>query len=355
MTTQHPTSRLRACALRTGLALGALLAWLLTAVGCGGSDDRPRPTAAPSPPTNVEGSAFRFLVDPEGVRHDIPLEDVKRGISVPNPRDKIPAILAPRFVPVGGAEHVGAQERVIVVEVGAEARAYPLRILDAHELVNDVLGGEPLLVTWCPLCRSAMVFERRVAGVVRTFGVSGFLYRSDVLMYDHQSESFWSQIAGRAVLGPLSGTPLVERPARLTAFAAFRAEHPEGQVLGPEQEGRSSADYRRSHYDDYHARPGLMFQVDAYDRRLGLKEEVLGVAVGGAAHAWSLAWLRAQPSGPVEVVVGAQALRLLWDGAADEVRVTDAAGNAVAHLRCYWFAWYAFHQDTGLTGGASTR
>ncbi len=259
MTTQRHAHREDVRASRPGLPAGALLALLFAAVGCGGTDDPTPSAAAPRPTAGDEGSAFRFQLEPGSVRHDIPLEDVKRGIAVPNPRDRIPALLAPRFVPVGEAEHVGAQEDVLVVELGAEARAYPLRILDAHELVNDVLGGEPLLVTWCPLCRSAMVFERRVAGVVRTFGVSGFLYRSDVLMYDHQSETFWSQIAARAVLGPLTGTALVERPARLTSFAAFRAEHPEGQVLGPEQEGRSSADYRRSHYDDYHG-PSRFFR-----------------------------------------------------------------------------------------------
>jgi len=326
------------------------IAFACGVVACGG--EAPEPQAPPlveDTARATDGSAFRFLRDPEGVRHDIPLEDVRQGIPGPNPRDRIPALLAPRFVPPGEALHVGAEDRVLVVALGADVRAYPLRILDAHELVNDVLAGEPLLVTWCPLCRSAMVFERRVAGVVRTFGVSGFLYRSAVLMYDHASETFWSQIAGRAVVGPLTGTRLVERPARLTSFAAFRAEHPEGQVLGPEQEGRSPADYRRSHYDDYHARPGLMFQVDAYDRRLEPKEEVLGVSVGGAAHAWSLAWLRAQPPGPVEAVVGGRSLRLTWEAQADAVGVTDTAGQPVPHLRCYWFAWYVFHQDTGLT------
>ena len=330
------------------------LACLLSACG------EPSPPTPPAPPVAApvsperSASAFRWRSAPETVAHDVPWELIQRGIPVPDPRDRIPALLAPRFVSVAEASHVRATDRVLVVVSGDDARAYPVRLLDAHELVNDVVGGVPLLVTWCPLCLSAIVFERRVAGEVRTFGVSGYLYRSAVLMYDHASESFWSQIAGRAVAGPLTGTHLVRRPVDVTSFAAFRAAHPAGQVLGPEQEGRSPEDYLHEHYADYQARAGLMFQVDAYDARLKLKDEVLGVVRPGGAHAWSMEHVRALPAGPQAVEVLGERLWLEHDPGADTVRVLGSDGQPVPSLRCYWFAWFAFHPATGLTGGSAT-
>jgi hypothetical protein len=315
------------------------------AAACG---DRAAVAPAPDPATV---SAFRFAAPGSGVRHDVPLEQIRQGIPGPAPRDAIPALRAPRFVPVGDAQHVADEARVILLEVGSEARVYPLRILDAHELVNDVVGGEPVLVTWCPLCRSAMVFERRVAGEVRTFGVSGFLYRSAVLMYDHPTETFWSQIAARAVVGPLTGTRLMQRAAAVTSFADARRERPDALVLAPEQESRRPADYERDPYADYPARPDLMFPVDAYDRRLPRKADVVGVVVGEAAHAVEVAWLAAEPGGRAALRVGGQDLLLEHDAGADRVRVTDAEGRAVPHLRCSWFAWFAFHQQTALQTG----
>jgi hypothetical protein len=328
-------------------ALATLASLLL---GCGEAQV-PAPRAPPPASAERRGSAFRGPGDPE-VAHDVPWEQIHRGVPVPDPRDRIPALKAPRFVAVEEARHVRGTERVLEVTVGEDARAYPVRLLDAHELVNDVVGGVPLLVTWCPLCKSAMAFERTVAGEVRTFGVSGYLYRSAVLMYDHASESFWSQVGARAVAGPLTGTPLVERPVKVTTLAAFQAAHPSGRVLGPEQEGRAPSDYLSDPYGPYHARAGLMFQVDAYDPRLKLKDEVLGVVRPGGAHAWSLAYLRGLPNGARPVDVLGERLWLDVDAASDAVQVLAGDGRPVPSLRCYWFAWYAFHPDTGLTAQA---
>jgi hypothetical protein len=334
-----PPARLRRAA--AGLAFAGALAG---AVACG-----ERPGEAPAPPADPSTvSAFRFAAPGSGVRHDVPLEQIRQGIPGPAPRDVIPALREPRFVPAGEARHVADEARVILLEVGPQARIYPLRILDAHELVNDVVGGEAVLVTWCPLCRSAMVFERRVAGEVRTFGVSGYLYRSAVLMYDHQTETFWSQIAARAVVGPLTGARLAQRAAAVTSFADARGERPDALVLASEQESRRPADYERDPYAAYHARPDLMFPVDAYDRRLPRKAEVVGVVVGEAALAVELAWLAAQPGGRAALAVGGRDLLWEHDAAADRVRVTDVEGRAMPHLRCSWFAWFAFHQKTAL-------
>lgn len=336
-----------------------LAAGLLLAAGCGGEAPRERPGPPPAAPAAAtataqgapapgEVSAFRFRSDPARVRSLIPLEQVLQGIPGPAPRDAIPALLEPRLVDVAEARHVRLDERVLVFVAGDEAHAYPVRMLDAHELVNDRVGGVPVLVTWCPLCSSAAAFDRRVAGLERTFGVSGFLWRSDVLMYDHASETFWSQVDARAVVGPLAGTRLEVLPLESMSLSAFAEAWPHGRVLGPVQAGRSPADYLRDPYAAYRAQPGLMFDIGLLDGRLPPKEEVLGIAHGGAAWAVPLARLRAGPPGPWTVEVGGARWTVQDDPLHDRVRVLDAAGRLAPALRCAWFAWAAFHPGTQL-------
>lgn len=149
-------------------------------------------------------------------------------------RDSIPPILAPRFRPVAEIEELGAFEPVISVAVAGDRRAYPLRILLWHEIVNDAVGGLPLLVSYCPLCNSGVVFDRRLGGRTLSFGNSGRLRHHDMVMYDHQTGSWWQQFAGRALLGDLAGATLAPLPARLESLARFRARAPDGLVLVPE-------------------------------------------------------------------------------------------------------------------------
>lgn len=245
-----PAAARTARLLLFGLALGLLPA-------CGGPE-APHAPAGPSART----SAFRWRSDPEGVLHDVPLEQVRQGIPAPDPRDRIPALRHPEHAAPSEGRDLREDDRVIVLTVGSATCAYPVHVLDAHELVNDVLDGVPVLVTWCPLCRSALAFEREVAGAVRTFGVSGYLYRSAVLMYDRESETFWSQVAARAVVGPLTGTALTQRPVAVMTWAAYRERHPSGSVLRvAATEDLGAAAYRQGRYAAYHASPRLMFEV----------------------------------------------------------------------------------------------
>ncbi len=124
------------------------------------------------------------------------------------PRDGIPSIDQPKFIAPEKADFMKDDDLVLSFTEGKTTRAYPLRVLVGHEIVNETIAGRPILVTYCPLCGTAMIFERKVKGEVRSFGVSGLLYQSDVLMYDRESESLWSQLKMESVSGPLSGTPL---------------------------------------------------------------------------------------------------------------------------------------------------
>jgi hypothetical protein len=173
------------------------------------------------------------------------------------PKDGIPSIDRPKFAPARDDKQLSDTEPVIGMEINGDARAYPLRILTWHEIANDVVGGVPVAVTYCPLCNAAIVFERRLGGQTLEFGTTGKLRNSDLVMYDRQTESWWQQFTGEAIVGQMTGQSLKLVPARLESFALFKERHPQGQVLVPENP--TFRDYGRNPYAGYDtsARPFL--------------------------------------------------------------------------------------------------
>jgi hypothetical protein len=165
------------------------------------------------------------------------------------PKDGIPSIDNPKFTAAAEDNKLAAKEAVIGLEVNGDARAYPLRILIWHEIVNDTVGGVPVTVTYCPLCNSAVVFDRRVPPHVLDFGTTGKLRNSDLVMYDRQTESWWQQFTGEAIVGALTGAELKLVPARLESFAEFKARHPDGKLLVPNDP--RTRDYGRNPYVGY--------------------------------------------------------------------------------------------------------
>lgn len=169
-------------------------------------------------------------------RHSVAYDEILSGGP---PKDGIPAIDRPAFVPVGQVGDLRPLEPVISVAIGKEARAYPLRILIWHEIVNDTIEGLPIAVTWCPLCNSSVVLDRRAGDRTLTFGTTGKLRYSDLVMYDRQTESWWQQNGGECIVGALLGSQLKFLPARVESFERFRARFPNGLVLlPPDQEAR---------------------------------------------------------------------------------------------------------------------
>ncbi|MFQ5971554.1 MAG: DUF3179 domain-containing protein [Alphaproteobacteria bacterium] len=148
-------------------------------------------------------------------------------------RDQIPPIDDPKFVPAATAKGIGAREPVISVGINGDFRAYPLRILLWHEIVNDVVGGMPILVTYCPLCNSGVVFDRRIGGEVVEFGNTGRIRHFDMVMYDKATESWWQQFLGEAIVGELTGTRMSVIPARLESVEKFQERAPDGKLLVP--------------------------------------------------------------------------------------------------------------------------
>lgn len=384
---------------RTGVA--AALAGFLLLTACSGADveaDAGPSDASSTTPDAPGGSALDDLRDPAFPEPLLPLDDLLSGGPPP---DGIPAIDDPRHEPVADVDWLEDDEAVLSLTVGAETRAYPLRVLTWHEIANDTVGGVPVAVTYCPLCNSGVAFERTVEGEETTFGVSGLLYADNLVMFDRATESLWPQLTGRAAVGVRTGTELRSIPMGTVGWAQFRAEHPDALVLS--RETGHPRDYGRNPYVGYDD-PGsdpLFPLPEAPDGRLPAKARVVGVGTGADAVAVERAWLAT--AGAVAVDVGGRPVTL-WHlpgqrsalGAAEvaegaeigtvaafvarldgeelhfargtEGTITDGAtgstwnafGRAtdgpltgrrlrpVVHLDTFWFSWVAFQPGTAL-------
>ncbi len=179
-------------------------------------------------------------------RMSIPLDEILSGGP---PKDGIPSIDRPKFAGPAEISDIAGREPVVSLSIDGDARAYPLRVLTWHEIVNDTVGKTPVTVTYCPLCNAAIVFERTVDGKVLDFGTTGLLRNSDLVMYDRQTQSWWQQFTGEAIVGEMLGTKLELVPARLESYELFIKRHPDGKVLVPNNPAMRS--YGRNPYRGY--------------------------------------------------------------------------------------------------------
>jgi Protein of unknown function (DUF3179) len=253
------------------LAVGLLAAAL---AGCGSEDE----TAEPGAELSVSAAGWRTDFE----RHVVPLDQFQSG----GPgKDGIPAIDHPRFLPVPKIDVIEPMEPVIELVLGGRARAYPIQILIWHEIVNDEVAGVPVAVTFCPLCNTSVVFDRRVGGQTLDFGTTGNLRNSDLVMYDRQTESWWQQFGGAGLVGRYAGSRLEVIPSRIVAWSQFRREHPRGRVLSRDTGHPRS--YGQNPYEGYdELRSGPIFPTrHADDDRLSPKERVVFVERGDDAVA----------------------------------------------------------------------
>ena len=214
------------------------------------------------------------------------------------PKDGIPSIDRPKFETLmggkasGWAADIADLEAVISVSIGGDARAYPLRILTWHEIVNDTVGGKPVAVTYCPLCNAALAFDRTVDGRTLDFGTTGKLRHSDLVMYDRQTESWWQQFTGEALVGALAGKALKLVPSRLESFALFRKRFPDGRVLVPNEPAlRRYGVNPYVRYDEIGRLP-FLYQGELPDG-IHAMERVVAVEVAPGKHeAWAISLMR---------------------------------------------------------------
>ncbi|MBS1270692.1 MAG: hypothetical protein MAG794_01658 [Gammaproteobacteria bacterium] len=275
-------------------------------------------------------------------RASIPVEEIHHGGP---PKDGIPAIDNPRFVSPGEAGFLAPEDRVMAMVRKGVAKAYPIKILNYHEIVNDRFAGEAVVVSYCPLCGTGMAFSSEIDGRDASFGVSGLLYNSDVLLYDRETESLWSQITQKAVSGPLVGTELKHLAASHTTWRDWRERHPDTLVLST-QTGYNR-DYSRTPYAGYEDSGRIWFPVANRDKRYHPKELVIGLDLDGQVKAYPFAEL-SQHDTPFADRVADREITIQFDPENRTGRIFDAEGDEIPTVIAFWFAWAAFHPDTAV-------
>ncbi|MEX2355677.1 MAG: DUF3179 domain-containing protein [Thermaerobacterales bacterium] len=404
--------------MKKTIILSLILIVGLLAAACGAAD-QPAPDAAPAPSSpapaastessggNGQAPESDFVhPNPDGPDPD-PLVDVSEIISGGPPPDGIPPVDQPRFVSVDDADDwIGDREPVLFFSIGDDVRVYPIQIMIWHEIVNDVVGGRPVSVTFCPLCYTAVAMDRQTDHGVLDFGTSGKLYRSALVMYDRQSDSYWLHFTGLAVKGALTGTQLDLLPVNIISWADAKERHPEAKVLS-RQTGfsRNYGSNPYFGYDDIDQRP-FLFRGEI-DERLKPMARVVGVDIDGVTRAYPLSFLADEAEagngrsviqdrlGGSEVVIffsfgttsavdqssiadsrdiGAtgiftphaagqdltfeavdegfrdQETGTLWNlfGEAVEGDLVGERLEPLLHLDTFWFAWAAYHGETDM-------
>jgi hypothetical protein len=257
-------------------------------------------------------------------------------------RDGIPALDRPNTDAAREASW-GDDELVVGMVRGQETRAYPIAILVWHELVNDELGGDPILVSFCPLCGTALVFDRRLQGRAHKFGVSGLLYQSDLLMYDRETESLWSQIGANAVTGTLMGQRLELLRSKTMTWKNWREAHPETTVLS--KKTGFHRDYGRTPYEGYETSNLLYFPVKT-DTRRHPKMPTLGLRIpNGPSRAYPGEEIE-RAGGRVEDVFSGQSVSVSYDSKTRHFDFEIPEGIEV--VEGFWFAWMAFHPESSV-------
>ena len=203
----------------------------------------------------------------------------------PGGKDCIPSIDNPQFASAGEADWLNPSDKVVGLEVNNESRAYPLRILSRHEIVNDRVGGEPVAVTYCPLCRSALTHSRRVGDQMLEFGVSGKLYNANLVMYDRSSDTLWSQISGRAIIGEKVPQRLDLVFSSITEWNEWEKAHPDTKVLSRDTGVYPNSVYETEAYSGYKRSERVGYGVNQVDERLPSKDIVYGVKTGNQSIA----------------------------------------------------------------------
>jgi hypothetical protein len=269
------------------------------------------------------------------------LDDLRQGCSR---RDCIPSIDDPKYVTVAEARHVDDDDIVLALSLKGQHRAWPTRILDQHEIVNDIIAEIPIAITWCPLCGSAVGVVREIDGHITEFGVSGLLYNSDLVFYDRKTETLWDQIEAKGIVGPLTDARLELVPVTMTRWNRWKTAHPDTLVLSTDT--GFDFDYSRDAYGKYRGEERLMFPVANTSDAIHPKSVVFGFDLGGRQIAFAEALVL--KSSPLEHEFQGQTYDVVHarDGA---ITLTNReSGEVYSPVRLYWFAWYTFHPETEL-------
>ncbi|MDE1465443.1 DUF3179 domain-containing protein [Spartinivicinus poritis] len=267
------------------------------------------------------------------------------------PRDGIPAIDQPQFVKAAQAQaFLKPEDRVLGVTINGHSKAYPIKILNYHEIVNDTINRQPVTITYCPLCGTGMVFSAEVAGQALTFGVSGLLYNSDVLLYDRETESLWSQILSKAITGHYREQTLKRLPVSHTTWEEWQQRYPHSLVLSTKTGYQRQ--YQRSPYGNYDSIRDVFFPVTASSNRYHPKELVLGIEINGQHKAFPFVeldkYLRQNKLTTLDTQLNQQPITIRFNLTHRTANAFAANGKEIPTVIAYWFAWYAFYPSTAV-------
>ena len=302
--------------------------------------------------TGPEGSGTNVAITPDmplgerlakikGLKTDFSKTsiDIKKIKNGGPPKDGIPSIDKPKFEALNATQFPDDAEGILVQHDGQQ-RFYPYNIIVFHELVNDSLGDYHILVSYCPLCGSGIVFNRKIKGKIYDFGVSGYLFESNLLMYDRITESLWSQARTESVVGEMLGIKLKIEPMQLITLGEVKKKYPQAKILSTDTGHRRN--YMATAYEGYFTSDGLMFPITNKDERFKNKEMMYITEVGDKSLAIPLKALT-KPTQTQEI--DGKSVEVKKDG--DEIRVTADGKNVPGYFEM-WFSWYTHHGAEGL-------
>jgi len=259
-------------------------------------------------------------------------------------KDGIPSIDKPKFIDIKDVHYLRDEDIIIGLNHNGIQKAYPTRILVWHEIANDTIDTLNVAVTYCPLCGTAMVFDREIEGKLRSFGVSGLLYQSDVLMYDRETNSLWSQLAMKSISGKSVGSELKWLPSQHLTWKAWKTKYPNSKVLSLDT--GYNRNYNASPYANYINSEDVMFPVPKNRDDLSNKTWVVGVIIDGVAKAYDVNKLPDKKE--VKDTIGKTNIIIKYDKEKNHPSVITEDKKEIASVLVYWFAWQAFYPNTEI-------
>ncbi|MAG48034.1 hypothetical protein CL617_05490 [archaeon] len=323
-----------------------LLGFVVFIVGCSNSIE-----SSENDIVLEESNGKEIKVTTDGVKYLVDPSKIVKGVRIPGDvKDAIPSIDNPKYISVEEADKwIKDNELVLALTYKNVERVYPLQILVSHEIVNDFIAGDAILITYCPLCGSGIAYERTINGEVVEFGTSGKLYNSNLVMYDRKTESYWTQIDGDAIVGELTGMELKEISIDTVAWRDWKKLHKDSEVLSRDTGYAKS--YGSNPYGGYFEDDFIWFPLENEDtsNRIRPKDVVFGIEIDGKSIAYTENSIISS-NGLIEDTFNGVNIKVerSEDGI---VKITNLdSGEEIIKERDFWFAWFAFHPESKLYG-----